>query len=204
MATIQLNKGHVTIIDDHLYEYLSQFKWCSQSGYARRQRTKSDIDVPGTSCWIHLHREVLRLNNIEVPKDKVTDHINMDKLDNRFCNLRVASKRLNAMNVSEDTKLKRSVRVKHATLAASKMPRTEKQSEQARATISETNKLGLNRCVGKDNGKSKAIIDTATNIVYDSVQEAADVLGIKYSTLRAKLNGNLKNNTTLKVMDETI
>ncbi len=106
-------------------------------------------------------------------------------------------------NVSDSVKQKRTSAANLATLASANMPRTEKQSEQARATISETNKLGLHRCIGKDNGKSKAIIDTASKIIYESVQEASDVLGIKYSTLRAKLNGNLKNNTTLKVMDET-
>ena len=48
--------------------------------------------------------------------------------------------------------------------------------------------------------KSKKIIDTATNIVYDSIKIASETLGINYNTLMGKLSGHTKNNTSLSYL----
>ncbi len=45
---------------------------------------------------------------------------------------------------------------------------------------------------------SKAVIDTSTNITYNSAKIAAIELKYNYVTLVAKLNGRKRNNTTLK------
>jgi hypothetical protein len=45
---------------------------------------------------------------------------------------------------------------------------------------------------------SKKVIDTETNIIYNSVKEAADYFNINRSTLTQYLCGFRKNKTTLK------
>lgn len=45
--------------------------------------------------------------------------------------------------------------------------------------------------------KSKIVLDTINGIFYSSAKEAANLLGYNPSTLMAKLNGRLKNNTNL-------
>lgn len=45
---------------------------------------------------------------------------------------------------------------------------------------------------------NKKVLDTQTNIVFENTKAASLFTGIKLSTLRAKLNGQNPNNTTLK------
>lgn len=47
---------------------------------------------------------------------------------------------------------------------------------------------------------SKYVIDTITDIKYDSCEKAAKSIGLKASTLRAMLNGTNKNKTNLKYL----
>lgn len=44
---------------------------------------------------------------------------------------------------------------------------------------------------------AKKVLDTATGIVYDCLKDAAEALGLKYTTLSQYLNGRLPNKTTL-------
>ena len=46
-------------------------------------------------------------------------------------------------------------------------------------------------------GKAKIVLDLRNGIFYDSCREAAEVYGYNHSTLKCKLNGNMKNNTSL-------
>jgi group I intron endonuclease len=48
---------------------------------------------------------------------------------------------------------------------------------------------------------SKKVIDTETNIIYECVQDAADFLNIKKSTLINYLSGFRKNKTTMKYLN---
>jgi len=48
---------------------------------------------------------------------------------------------------------------------------------------------------------SKAVIDTATSIVYPSVSAAADAVGLRMKTLHNRLTGHRKNSTTLRFAD---
>jgi hypothetical protein len=83
---IKLTKGLEAIIDDDDYEYISRFKWSSDSdGYAVRtfQRHKK----------ISMHRVI----NC-TPVGMETDHINRNKLDNRKCNLRTCTNLENQLN----------------------------------------------------------------------------------------------------------
>ncbi len=83
MKLIPLSQGKYAKVDDEDFEYLSQWKWYFNSGYA----------VRGCEKRILMHRIIL-----ETPDNLLTDHINRDKLDNRRSNLRVATKSLNNFN----------------------------------------------------------------------------------------------------------
>lgn len=83
MKRIALTQGKYALVDDEDYERLVQHKWYYNRGYA----------VRGASPKILMHRVVN-----ETPEGKETDHINMDKLDNRKSNLRTATRKQNAVN----------------------------------------------------------------------------------------------------------
>ncbi len=92
---IQLSQGHETIVDDDDYEELSQFKWYAswnrsdRTWRARRNVKKGLLEL--------MHRRILGLGNGQIDKRQV-DHINHNSLDNRRCNLRIASHSENQHN----------------------------------------------------------------------------------------------------------
>lgn len=81
--------GHA-IVDDCDSD-LSERNWCrTRGGYACR---RSGI------CHVLMHRVVLaRSLERELSGGEVVDHINGDRLDNRRCNLRLATPQINAQN----------------------------------------------------------------------------------------------------------
>jgi group I intron endonuclease len=52
-------------------------------------------------------------------------------------------------------------------------------------------------CRGKNHFASKIVLDFINGIYYESVKEASDLLKIKYSTLKCKLNKSKKSNINL-------
>lgn len=181
-------------VDKNVYLALKDYSWIYRCGYASRNRKKVDEKGPH---WIHLHRVVLELNGITVGKELVVDHINRNKLDNRLKNLRVVSKSVNALNVSDETKELRAAGIAKATLAASKLPRTEKQLQYSRIAALYMNSKQMNVNRGRDSGRSKEVMDSVTGKVYSCIREAAEELKLNYSTLKSKLNGTNPNDTTL-------
>lgn len=71
-------------VDNENYVLLSEYKWHYGGGYAYRQEGRKTI---------YMHRVIL--NN---PRGKEIDHINMEKLDNRVSNMRIASRKQNSFN----------------------------------------------------------------------------------------------------------
>lgn len=86
MKQIALSQGKFAIVDDEDYEIISKLKWhYNNCGYATHCGCRN--------VQLLMHREILKLQ-----KGEFCDHINGNKLDNRKCNLRKATKSQNAMN----------------------------------------------------------------------------------------------------------
>ena len=85
------NRNIFAKVDDEDYEELNQFSWNMSGGYARRATSKKKGELKKTT--VSMHRHLLR-----PPKDKMVDHINGDKLDNRKINLRLCTRLGNAQN----------------------------------------------------------------------------------------------------------
>lgn len=78
-----------------------------------------------------------------------------------------------------------------------------KRSTQTKAKISMANtgkKFSDQAKAKMAIAKSKPVIDTSTNIIYESGKVAAKELNLLYNTLRGKLNGAKKNNTSLRYL----
>lgn len=90
MAYIQLTQGKRAIVDEEDFEKLSQYSWVYHSkGYAHTTvRLKS-----GRRTTVKMHRMILN-----APKGIQVDHENLDGLDNRKSNLRLATQSQNMMN----------------------------------------------------------------------------------------------------------
>jgi hypothetical protein len=93
MKEIHLTRGMVALVDDDLYEHLSQWKWCvTWSGfnwYAARTQT-----LPNKKQQrVYMHREVLN-----APPGTQVDHVSGDRLDNTRQNLRLATNQQNSCN----------------------------------------------------------------------------------------------------------
>lgn len=89
--------GHDVLIDGGFEQVglLAQFNWKIASGYAictYRER-------PGVRRTISMHRMIVG----DVPKGRVVDHINRNKLDNRRANLRVITQSENCKNLSPES-----------------------------------------------------------------------------------------------------
>jgi len=84
---IALTQGKVAIVDDGDFEWLNQFKWCAHKArntyYAERA-----VRVGLKRKQLQMHRFILGL---DFGDKRQGDHINMDGLDNRRANLRIAT-----------------------------------------------------------------------------------------------------------------
>lgn len=91
MKEIKLtNSGLVALVDDEDYEYLNQFVWSENTGgYASRRYNGKEI---------LMHREIL---SILGEKKLITDHENLNKLDNQRNNIRICTKLENNKNIKK-------------------------------------------------------------------------------------------------------
>lgn len=101
MKILKCKNGDLVKVCDRDYELL---KYCSitiqknkdtEAKYARIRKTKNKRD-----CGIILHKLIMG----KPPKGLVIDHINQNTLDNRRCNLRFATKQINAINSNKKQK----------------------------------------------------------------------------------------------------
>jgi hypothetical protein len=89
IRTIPLTQGKFAICDQADYGMLRHFRWgITPHGYAQRQ-----FGVGGHKAKAYMHRMLLLPD-----PGQDTDHINGNKLDNRRCNLRLATRSQNLCN----------------------------------------------------------------------------------------------------------
>jgi hypothetical protein len=93
MKKIKLNnQKKYAIIDDSFYDEFVKYTWYfSGTGYASRSEWNPNTKKAKT---IYMHRIVAN-----TPNGKQTDHINLNKLDNRKENLRICTRKQNSGNV---------------------------------------------------------------------------------------------------------
>jgi len=89
---IALTQGLVALVDDDVFDELSQFKWFAhrlpRTFYAERQ-----IPTPEGQVTLGMHRAIM-----DAPKGVDVDHIDHDGLNNLRANLRVCSRQQNRFN----------------------------------------------------------------------------------------------------------
>lgn len=90
MKCIELTKGMVAIVDDEDFEYLAQWRWHCSHGYATR-----GVYSPLTqrSKPLRMHVAIMK-----PPDGFEVDHRNLNTLDNRRSNLRMATDTQNKWN----------------------------------------------------------------------------------------------------------
>jgi hypothetical protein len=85
LREIPLTQGKVALVDDEDYASLASYCWYFHGSYAARAGAGG-----GT---VMMHRHIL-----EAPSDREVDHVNRNRLDNRRCNLRLATTQQNQQN----------------------------------------------------------------------------------------------------------
>ena len=92
---IELTQGKVALVDDADGVELQKHKWCAMHVY---------------NCWYAVRRpthngplELMHRTILDPPSGLEVDHINLDGLDNRRENLRVASRQQNSRNTRPRT-----------------------------------------------------------------------------------------------------
>ena len=93
---IPLTQGKVAIVDAEDYDRLMEHPWCAHQRYKREQfvAVRNSLDGEnGKSYTILMHCEALR-----VPRGTLIDHENLNSLDNRKDNLRLATPQQNGRN----------------------------------------------------------------------------------------------------------
>jgi len=91
---IKLTQGKFALVDDADFDWLNQWKW-----YAQKQRNTfyavRNVRVGLKQKIVKMHRLILGL---DFDDGRQGDHINMDTLDNRRANLRIAIHAQNQRN----------------------------------------------------------------------------------------------------------
>lgn len=96
MKFISLSQEKFTMVDDDLFEYLNQFKWCYHNkGYVVRNSIKDPLSK---KHLIRLHHIVIGVISLPRVLGLVVDHIDGNKLNNQRANLRVVTQRKNTQN----------------------------------------------------------------------------------------------------------
>lgn len=92
-AEVPLTRGLVAIIDAADWERVSRYRWHAMPQDKRLFRAAANVANVVGRRKVLLHRFIL-----SAPRDLEVDHVNGDPLDNRRCNLRLATAQENARN----------------------------------------------------------------------------------------------------------
>lgn len=91
---LKLTQGKTTLVDDRDYETIASYNWYAVKKPGQNYYAASHTYVSGIRRVILMHRLILGLG----VDDLSVDHINGNGLDNRRCNLRLATTTQNAQN----------------------------------------------------------------------------------------------------------
>jgi hypothetical protein len=95
LREIPLTRGQVALIDDGDYELVSRLKWYAHwSSHTKTFYARTTVLVDGKWKGLLLHRMLLGLTDSSIH----ADHENLDTLDNRRSNIRVATRQQNSAN----------------------------------------------------------------------------------------------------------
>jgi len=87
---IRSRPGQCFLVDKDDLDVVDDWSWClSSDGYVKRTYDKKDL---------YLHRAIFEKHFGTIPEDKMIDHIDRDKLNNRKSNLRLCSHAENMRN----------------------------------------------------------------------------------------------------------
>lgn len=89
MKEIILTQGKIALVDDEDFDYLNQFKWYYQKGYAARKKMNKHI---------LMHRDILLYHNILKFDKQIIDHIDHNTINNKKENLRICTNSENSRN----------------------------------------------------------------------------------------------------------
>lgn len=94
MKEIKLTQGKMAIVDDDIWDFLSQYKWCAVRFRDTYYAVKNVWFGNKKSRSAYLHHVIVGrpINGFKV------DHINGNSLDNRRQNLRIVTNRENIIN----------------------------------------------------------------------------------------------------------
>lgn len=99
MKEIILTQGKVAIVDDDDFEDVNKYKWCfHRPGYAVRSAKRPD----GKKEHVLMHRFIMN-----TPAGMVTDHKDLNKLNNQKSNLRICTNSQNIINKPTTSKVSR-------------------------------------------------------------------------------------------------
>lgn len=95
MKELLINKGKIVLVDDEDFDKVSSLTWyCTHNGYAINELIRNKKRTRTL-----MHRMLL-----DCPAEKIIDHINSNKLDNRKENLRICSRAENNRNLKIHSK----------------------------------------------------------------------------------------------------
>jgi hypothetical protein len=83
MKKIKLTQNKYALVDDENFDYLNQWKWFYDSGYAANKSLKKT----------YMHRLIMKS-----PSGYEIDHIDRNRLNNQKSNLRVVDRSQNSIN----------------------------------------------------------------------------------------------------------
>lgn len=90
------------LVDDEDYEKLKDKNWTFQDGYAAIQLKIRTINEKGIIKWktnkIFMHSLIMNTHGVGSNGNYEVDHINMNRSDNRRCNLRLCTRSQNMAN----------------------------------------------------------------------------------------------------------
>lgn len=93
MKEIPITQGMVALVDDELEPILNKWKWFYSSGYALRGTRNFD-----TYYNVFMHQMVANIKFGIIPEGYFIDHINGNRLDNTWNNIRLATNQQNCFN----------------------------------------------------------------------------------------------------------